>query len=551
MGVVYHAIDPNIGRPVAIKTIRLSEFATAEERERLRDRLFREARSAGILSHPGIVTIYDVEERGETAYIAMEFVNGPTLERLLSSGQPLEPERILAILREAAAALDYAHRKGIVHRDIKPANIMLTETGAVKITDFGIAKITKSEQFTQTGAILGTPNYMSPEQVQGVAVDGRTDQFSLAVIAYEMLTGERPFAGEQLTTTVYKIVHEEPPSVERLNPTLNARIDAALRKALAKKPEGRYPACTAFVTALEAACASDRGWKPLPRGRSLEMPTLTRESRPAPTTTADIALRRPRKTGRYLATLVLLLALAAAGWFAYSQHWLEGLAALIQQEQQAPPPPPPEPKALPAVEKPSPLAPPASAPAADSASGAPAQTQAAPAAEPPKEAEHPAETKPAEAEAPQPKPAPPPRRPRAVAQEVVISTKPSGAQVVLDTRPETACTTPCAVTVSPGRHTLTVSLDGYQTIQREITVTDEPFELSPITLRSLSGTLMLSSSPSGAAIFVNGRKVPDTTPAQLRLAPGRYNIGVEKDGVRRTETVDVGEGITRLRVILE
>src|SRR5215467_5652746 len=210
MGVVYHAIDPNIGRPVAIKTIDLSAVRNPDEQKRLCDRLFREARSAGILSHPGIVTIYDVEQQGDLAYIAMEYVDGPTLDHLLAEGQAAPPEQMFSVLEQTAAALDYAHQKGIVHRDIKPANIMIAADGTAKITDFGIAKITASESFTMTGAIVGTPHYMSPEQVQGQAVDGRSDQFSLAVITYEMLTGEKPFVGEHLTTVVYKIVAEEP-----------------------------------------------------------------------------------------------------------------------------------------------------------------------------------------------------------------------------------------------------------------------------------------------------------------------------------------------------
>jgi serine/threonine-protein kinase len=544
MGVVHHAIDPNIGRPVAIKTIRWDEFATAEERDRLRDRLFREARSAGILSHPGIVTVYDVEERGEVAYIAMEFVNGPTLEHLLSSGEPLPPERVLQVLREAAAALDYAHRKGIVHRDIKPANVMITEAGAVKITDFGIAKISQSEQFTQTGAILGTPNYMSPEQVQGLTVDGRSDQFSLCVIAYEMLTGERPFAGEQLTTTVYKIVHEDPPATERLNPTLNARIDAALRKGLAKKPEARYISCTGFVTALEAACGTNKGWKALARGSVLAMPTLTQQSE-APATTAEVLPPRRRRTGPYIAALLFGLALGGAGWFAYDQHWFDALGGAAEQAQEPAAAPPPEQATAP-VEKPSPLGPLVAPAPQDSAPAGGTQAQSAPAT-PPEQAGQVAP--PAEEKAEPPTASPPPKR--RGSQQVPVETTPPGARIVLDNREETACTAPCTLTVPPGRHIVSVTLEGHQTIQREINITDEPFEMPPLTLRSLGGTLMLSSEPSGAAIFVNGNRVPDTTPAQLRLAPGRYNIGVEKNSVRRTEEVEIKEGITRLRITLE
>src|SRR5215472_14638059 len=142
MGVVYHAIDPNIGRPVAIKTIQLGQGRKPEEMEKMRERLFREARSAGMLSHPGIVTIYDVEQQGDLAYIAMEYVDGPTLDQMLSEAPALRPDQIFSILGQTAVALDYAHQKGIVHRDIKPANIMIAADGTAKVTDFGIAKIT-------------------------------------------------------------------------------------------------------------------------------------------------------------------------------------------------------------------------------------------------------------------------------------------------------------------------------------------------------------------------------------------------------------------------
>src|SRR4051794_4448076 len=274
MGVVYHAIDPNIGRPVAIKTIQLGGGRKQEEQERLRERLFREARSAGILSHPGIVTIYDVEHQGELAYIAMEYVDGPTLDHLLSEQPTIPPARLFSVLGQTAAALDYAHQKGIVHRDIKPANITIAADGMAKITDFGIAKITASDQLTMTGSIVGTPHYMSPEQVQGQPVDGRSDQFSLAVIAYETLTGEKPYTGEHLTTVVYKIVTEEPAAPHRLNPSLSGPIETVLRKALSKKPDARFRACQEFIEALEKACAATKGWKLMPRGGSLNEPTI-------------------------------------------------------------------------------------------------------------------------------------------------------------------------------------------------------------------------------------------------------------------------------------
>src|SRR5664280_1876119 len=274
MGVVYHAIDPNIGRPVAIKTIHFGGNRKPEEIERQRERLFREARSAGMLSHPGIVTIYDVEQQGDLAYIAMEYVDGPTLDQMLSEPAPLDAERMFSILGQTAVALDYAHSKGIVHRDIKPANIMLSADGTAKIADFGIAKIAAAENLTMTGSIVGTPHYMSPEQVQGQTVDGRSDQFSLAVIAFELLTVDKPNSGEQLTTVVYKIVAEEPAAPHRLNPTLGGAIESVLRKSLSKKPDARYPTCQEFAGSLEKACAASKGWKTMPRGGSLNEPTM-------------------------------------------------------------------------------------------------------------------------------------------------------------------------------------------------------------------------------------------------------------------------------------
>ena len=206
-----------------------------DEQERMRERLFREARSAGILSHPGIVTIYDVEQQGDLAYIAMEYVDGPTLDQVLSEPQAHGAGPHVQHSGADRGGARLRARKGIVHRDIKPANIMIAADGTAKITDFGIAKITASEQFTMTGSIVGTPHYMSPEQVQGQPVDGRSDQFSLAVIAFEMLTGEKPYTGEHLTTVVYKIVAEEPTAPHRINSSLGAAIESVLRKGLVQE----------------------------------------------------------------------------------------------------------------------------------------------------------------------------------------------------------------------------------------------------------------------------------------------------------------------------
>jgi serine/threonine protein kinase len=253
MGTVYRAIDLMIGRPAAVKVIRLLGYHDNDEQEWLRERLFREARAAGSLCHPGIVTIYQVGEEGDVAYIAMEFVDGATLETLVAAGDGLDRALLCRILCETAAALDYAHQRGLVHRDIKPANIMLTASGTTKVTDFGIAKTMLGQTVTKTGMILGTPYYMSPEQIRGSTLDGRSDQFALAVVAYEILAGRKPFQAEQLTSICYQIIHEEPLSPEEVNPGLSIDVAAVLRKGLAKDAGARYSACIEFAEALRAA----------------------------------------------------------------------------------------------------------------------------------------------------------------------------------------------------------------------------------------------------------------------------------------------------------
>jgi serine/threonine protein kinase len=253
MGVVYEAADPAIGRRVAIKLLNLQVLTGPGEAQALRERLFREARSAGALSHPGIVIVYDVGEDQETAFIAMEFVDGPTLQHLQQKGGMLPAAQVVDIVKQVASALDYAHKNGIVHRDIKPANIMLHQGEQVKIADFGIAKITTAPKYTVTGLVMGTPAYMSPEQIEGREVDGRSDQFALAVVAYELLTGGVPFEGNTYASMVHSIVYGERPSARARNPVLPPGFDEALARGMATRPENRFPSCMAFAAALESA----------------------------------------------------------------------------------------------------------------------------------------------------------------------------------------------------------------------------------------------------------------------------------------------------------
>ncbi|MBS1830230.1 MAG: serine/threonine protein kinase [Acidobacteria bacterium] len=271
MGTVYRGIDPMIGRPVAIKIIRLLGYNDAEEQAWLRSRLFREARAAGRLCHPGIVTIYQVGEERDLAYIAMEFVDGLSLAALLEANPAPDPAHLRRILLEVAEALDYAHARGLVHRDIKPENIMLTTAGVAKVTDFGIAKTmlgqtgASTRMATRDGAMAGTPLYMSPEQIRGRELDGRSDQFALAVIAYRIFTGRVPFAAEHITGVCYQIIHEEPPAAEEICPGIGPHISAVLQRGLAKDPRDRFPTCTEFVRALEATPVKPAPRKPINR----------------------------------------------------------------------------------------------------------------------------------------------------------------------------------------------------------------------------------------------------------------------------------------------
>jgi serine/threonine protein kinase len=250
MGVVYLGRDPVIGRLVALKTIRVAVEDDAEQKE-FRERFLREAQAAGILSHPNIVTVHDVGEDPETktSFIAMEYVEGKNLKELLKERASFTYLRTAEIIGQVAEALSYAHRRGIVHRDVKPANIIITPEGTVKITDFGIAKIEKSN-LTSTGQFLGTPNYMSPEQVTAEAVDGRSDLFSLGVVLYELLTKKKPFLGDNLTSISYKIVHEAFTPPETYDASIPPEFYGVLKCALAKDPAQRYQRGSDFALAL-------------------------------------------------------------------------------------------------------------------------------------------------------------------------------------------------------------------------------------------------------------------------------------------------------------
>jgi len=246
MGVVYKAFDPTIGRTLAIKTIRFDESGPPMAREEAQARFLREAHSIGGLSHPNIVTVYEAGEDQGTSFIAMEYVEGKSLEDILKSGKKFSQNEALRLIIQLADALGHAHRHGIVHRDVKPGNILIDQEGRSRLVDFGIARISAST-ITQFTAIMGTPYYMSPEQITGKPVDGRADIFAAGAILYELLASEKPFPGEQISTVIYKIVHEEPLSLRSYQKDLPAGLDAIVCKALAKDPDKRYQTCDDLI----------------------------------------------------------------------------------------------------------------------------------------------------------------------------------------------------------------------------------------------------------------------------------------------------------------
>jgi hypothetical protein len=325
MGLVFLAHDPEIDRRIAIKTVQI--FASLPERERgeARERFLREARSAGKLLHPGIVTLFDAGEAEGALYLAMEYVEGTTLDDYCRADNLLPAAQAAEMVAQAAEALEYAHTAGIIHRDIKSANLMRVGEQAVKIMDFGLAKPPEGD-LTRNGELLGTPSYMSPEQIRGERIDGRSDLFSLAVVLYEMLTGEKPFPGETVSSIIYRIVNEEPAEIGELGGRVSPRMAVFLNRALAKSPDDRFFSGAEFAESLRTAAASgEEGVAPL------EQESVAGSDLPAPERTRP---RRSSITPFVLGIVILVAALAGTayvfrerlGWFEAAEPleiWLE------------------------------------------------------------------------------------------------------------------------------------------------------------------------------------------------------------------------------------
>ena len=561
MGVVYKAMDPTIGRTVALKTMRLDVHGL-DAQEMVR-RFQNEARAAGVLNHPNIVTIYDAGEHDGIFYIAMEFIEGTTLHELLTEQRVLPTEEVIGITRQICRGLDYAHSNGIIHRDVKPANIMITANGTVKIMDFGIAK--SGGQVTNTGQVLGTPNYMAPEQVKGRPLDGRSDLFSLSVILYEMLTGEKPFVGQNVTTIIYKIVNETPITPRDLDVTVHPGLSAIVTKALAKAPDDRYqngadlirdlenyklagPVRSGSTTGIRPVAAQPEKTLVLPvrvvGGNAVRAaaaaPALVKRPMPVSWPTTVVFIKRHRML---LAAIAVILILGSAmGGYAYhrTQVKMRQLAedtkakeAQRLTEQQQPvaiavPAPTPEP------EKPKEVI------AADTTvKFLPARKNAQP--------------------GPQKLPTPmkatsSPNNVFVQQSELNLVSKPDGAKVEIDGWSEPNWVTPFKAShLAAGNHMIVFNKPGFLPMSRLVESVmgksvDVNAELTPAV-----STLVVTSNPQGANVWIDGKDSGTVTPAQITVEKGPHRVTVKKAGFKDAsadETLAEGQTVSFSPVLL-
>jgi predicted Ser/Thr protein kinase len=594
MGVVYRATDPNIGRTLALKTMRLDIHGSSSSD--MLKRFQNEARAAGVLNHRNIVTIYDAGEADCMFYIAMEFISGATLAGLLRERKTLSPEEAARIGAQICEGLDYAHYKGVIHRDIKPANIMIAGDGTVKIMDFGIAKA--GAGLTHTGEVLGTPNYMSPEQVRGRVLDGRTDLFSTGVMLYEMLTGEKPFNANSVTTIIYKIINEVPPPPRELDASIPSGMSAVIAKAMAKSPEERYQSGSAMAAALEdpftlsseliagtadqavvtthffsaTGSGAPAGVQNTISGTAILAPVAVAEPaftpavvlettsrkqvapaepvvertiavpRPKPVVPARVAPISAKKPGQGLVfavvtiAVVCLLGLANAARKHKAELAMKGAVNLNPPVVAVAPSSPSAPKAAPA-------------PKATNI----AQTAASkPEAAPPSAADQAKETRPKREMASQKEPAVAAKPLKAF---LAVNSTPAGADIMIDGRP-TGQTTPAKISVDPGQHQVLVRKPGYgwsgtladagagQTLNfsPQLQLADEPPGRQKTRFAAWrrfeqtgqlppgKGGLQVRTNPPGAQIMVNDIPIPRATPFRFPVAPGTYRVRVSMDG---------------------
>ncbi|MFB3923182.1 MAG: protein kinase [Terriglobia bacterium] len=553
MGVVYQGFDPVIGRTVAVKTM-LVEGLTPAEFEDFKARFQREAQAAGVLAHPNIVTVYDFGEDEGILYLAMEFLEGKSLQDLVEQQTVLPVETIIPMYEQVCSALDHAHSHKIVHRDIKPANIMILDSGLVKVTDFGIAKM-MSTGMTQAGQILGTPNYMSPEQVKGRQIDGRSDIFALGVVLYELVTGEKPFGGQNITTVIYKIINENPIPPRELDATIHPGLSYVIQKALAKNPDERYQTCkelaedlknykqlggmqapSATVIVRVPPVASSRADAARAAPVAPTPSPVVQEYHPSrPLSVQVIPPTKPRGEGTspLVWVFLTLLAVGVVGGGYYLLSHKPGTTETATQ-QAAPQPS----TSQPAEGQPTQGASgsesgiateviggttttdataPAPAPTAGSGTSASSPANLAPAGP---AHETPEAVKPAQPSTGAAKPAAP------KIGRLLVTSNMEGARITIDDRSEPAWVTPYTIPDLPsGTHSVVVSKAGYGNFVQSVTIEGGRTSTLNAPLSVPVGEITIETKPSGIEVLIDGQSA-GTSPVQKTVGLGAHRYSV-------------------------
>ncbi len=535
MGVVYRAVDPNIGRTVALKTMRLD--VEGIQHDEMLQRFRNEARAAGLMSHPNIVTVHDADECGGLFYIAMEYLEGETLQSLMMKRHVFSAEEIIALAKQVAAGLDYAHAMKVVHRDIKPANIMITHQTIAKIMDFGISKSVGT--MTRTGQVLGTPYYMSPEQVMGRELDGRADLFSFGVVLYEMATGERPFTGENVTTIIYKIVNEAPIPPSELQISVHPGLSSVITRCLAKKPEDRYQNGAQLAAALEnfrsLQPADNQATVVLPARSASTKSTLENATATVASATAlktmpmqatatkmarkpiEVAASRPAvskpgsRVKKLAWTAVALFVVLLLGTLnkAKQQKEAERNRSAIEARELAR-------KGI--VETRSQK----SKEAAETRPTQPATIQAA------------ANSTPAEVSS-TPIPEKVQKSPTPKKASIRFTTNPEGASIRFDGHNNPSWITPFTLAdVVPGTHEFVFTKDGYLAETRELEIGPNNPSYN-VDLVPETTAISVSSDPAGASIELDGADTGKLTPAQIPVSEGQHTVVLRLAGYRQAQ----------------
>jgi len=479
MGIVMKGKDPKIDRLVALKIIKFGDIIDSGRTKELIERFYIEARAAGKLTHPNIVTIYDVGEQGGMSFIAMEFVEGRDLADILREEKKIPFKRAANLIIQIAEGLAFAHERGIIHRDIKPGNILIQKNDKVKITDFGLARLQSAGSVTQTGHAVGSPLYMSPEQVQSLPMDGRSDIFSLGVMFYELVTGVKPFEADSLTSIIFKIIKDDPLPPTTFNKRISPSAEAVIKKMMAKNPEQRYKSCANVAGDLKRISSFPDGFD----GLSGSDAALTLDFATGDETATDIAMSKSK--GYLLMIALLLMAVLAGGAWWY----------------------------LPGARRQAVL------PEPGLAVKTPVSERAEPAKQP--EEERQSSTMIAHTEPKAPEPA-------VVVNGFVTINSPIASKVMIDGRP-VGPTPVTSLELEPGKHTVEARADSYKPWKKEIKISRGKLITLTADMEPADGVLQISVLPKGALVFINGEKL-GKAPIKTKLVAGDHKVTIKKPG---------------------